>query len=92
MKKHNTKNPVIYKTDDGITIRLDSKYAKKIEKKTNQQCIALWEEKMGYGIWFTQDQTVAVYANNLTHKNVLSYFWDYVEEKQDGVITKQWNY
>ena len=88
MKKHNTKNPVIYKTDDGITIRLDSKHSKAIEKKAHQECVALWEGKMGYGIWFTQDHTVAVYAKDSAHKNVLSHFWDCVEEISDGAIEK----
>ena len=36
---------------------------------------------MGYGIFITDDQKVVVYANDLNHKNVLSSYWDKIDDR-----------
>ena len=81
MKNNNstTNDTVIYKTDDGICIKYDVEFAEGLEKETHQKCIALKEEKMGYGLVYifgSHKEDIAVYADDDKRHKALSKFYD----------------
>ena len=74
-----TNDTVIYKTDDGICIRYDADFSEGLEEEIHQKCIALKEEKMGYGLVYifgSHREDIAVYADDDKRHEVLSRYYD----------------
>ena len=82
MKKNMSKKNYLYK-DEWNSIYVDYDNATKIARKLDKECIALKDEKMGYGIYFTKDGDFGSYGDNPYSEELMRTYLDGTKEETE---------
>ena len=91
MKSISIKDKIVFKNEEGITIKFDEDFAKQYASENGQTCVALIEPNMGFGVFFTQDCCVGAYGTCLYKRKVLHMFWRENEEQIDEWFENAYN-
>lgn len=82
MKKKTVVKPYVY-NDQWNAIFVDYGKAREIASQLDEECIALKDETMGYGIYFTKDGTWGVYGDNPYLEELLRTYWNATTEETE---------
>ena len=89
MKNYNEKD-IICTADNGITVVIDKNHARTLASQYHQECFAMKDTNMGYGVFFTKNGIAGNYGTKRTRVFIDKY-WDANIREINRALNEAWN-